>query len=87
MAVLSDVNPFVKPPAGDNMFAQITDNVSRIAETPRPPRAWYIAFGAALSLLGLFLISVSWVVWNGIGTWGNMMPVAWALTGTRLPVT
>jgi len=77
MAILSDVNPFAKPPVGDNMFAQITDNVSRIAEAPRPPRAWYIAFAAALGLLSLFLISVSWVVWNGIGSWGNMMPVAW----------
>jgi molybdopterin-containing oxidoreductase family membrane subunit len=77
MAILSDVNPFAKSPAGDNMFAQITDNVSRIAEAPRPPRAWYIAFAAALGMLSLFLISVSWVVWNGIGSWGNMMPVAW----------
>jgi len=46
---ISDVNPFEAPPAGDNMFARITDNVSRIAEVSTPPRAWYIAFGAGPS--------------------------------------
>ena len=30
-------------PRGDNPFAQITDAVVRIVETPKPPRAWYIA--------------------------------------------
>ena len=77
MAALSDVNPFVKPPAGDTAFARITDNVSRIAETERPPRAWYIAFGVALLLLTTFLGSIGWAAWTGIGVWGNMMPVAW----------
>jgi Ni/Fe-hydrogenase subunit HybB-like protein len=77
MAALSDVNPFVKPPVGDTAFARITDNVSRIAETERPPRAWYIAFGVALTLLTCFLGSITWAAWTGIGVWGNMMPVAW----------
>jgi molybdopterin-containing oxidoreductase family membrane subunit len=77
MAILSDVNPFEAAPSGENTFAKITDNVSRIAEVPKPPRAWYIAFACALGLLGLFGISVAWVFWTGIGAWGNMMPVAW----------
>src|SRR5450432_3448951 len=74
---ISDVNPFEAPPAGDNMFARITDNVSRIAETATPPRAWYIAFGFAQLLLLMFFGSLGYVIWNGIGAWGNMMPVAW----------
>jgi Ni/Fe-hydrogenase subunit HybB-like protein len=78
MAAISDVNPFVEPPRGPNVFARITDNVTRIAETTRPPRGWYIAFGAAQLLLLSFLISVGWAVWTGIGVWGNQMPVAWA---------
>ena len=78
MAAVSDLNPFVTPPVGDNAFARITDNVSRIAETERPPRAWYIAFACALALLTMFLGSITWAVWTGIGVWGNMMPVAWA---------
>ena len=78
MAAVSDLNPFVEPPAGDNVFARITDNVSRIAETERPPRAWYIAFACALAMLTGFLGAIGWLVWTGIGVWGNMIPVAWA---------
>ncbi|HXS29910.1 MAG TPA: NrfD/PsrC family molybdoenzyme membrane anchor subunit, partial [Steroidobacteraceae bacterium] len=78
MAAASDFNPFQSPPKGDNMFAQITDNVTRIMEAPKPPRAWYIAFGIALSMLTMFLGSITWAAWTGIGVWGNMMPVAWA---------
>jgi molybdopterin-containing oxidoreductase family membrane subunit len=77
MAAATDLNPFVAKPAGDNAFARITDNISRIAEAERPPRAWYIAFAAALGLLTLFLISIGWLFWTGIGVYGNMMPVAW----------
>jgi Ni/Fe-hydrogenase subunit HybB-like protein len=77
MAAATDLNPFVAKPAGDNAFARITDNISRIAEAERPPRAWYIAFAAALGLLSLFLISIGWLFWTGIGIYGNMMPVAW----------
>jgi molybdopterin-containing oxidoreductase family membrane subunit len=77
MAAATDLNPFVSPPTGENAFAQITDNVSRIALADRPPRAWYVAFVAALGLLSLLAISLGIVVWEGIGMWGNMMPVAW----------
>ena len=78
MAAASDFNPFQSPPKGDNTFARITDNVTRIMEAPKPPRAWYIAFGIALSMLTMFLGSITWAAWTGIGVWGNMMPVAWA---------
>ncbi|HTV18163.1 MAG TPA: NrfD/PsrC family molybdoenzyme membrane anchor subunit [Polyangiaceae bacterium] len=65
-------------PAGDNPFAQITDAVVRIVETPKPPRAWYIALAISLSWLSLFAMSVGLLVWNGIGIWGNMNPIGWA---------
>jgi Ni/Fe-hydrogenase subunit HybB-like protein len=77
MAAISDFNPFIEPPKGDNAFARVTDNVSRIMEVDRPPRAWYIAFACALLLLTAFLGSVTWLMWMGIGIYGNMMPVAW----------
>jgi Ni/Fe-hydrogenase subunit HybB-like protein len=78
MATASGFNPFQAAPEGANTFAQITDNVTRIMEAPRPPRAWYIAFGVALSMLGIFFGSLGWVVWTGIGAWGTTMPAAWA---------
>jgi len=78
MAAASDFNPFQAPPKGPNTFAQITDNVTRIMEAPKPPKAWYVAFAIALGMLTMFLGSITWAAWNGIGVWGNMMPVAWA---------
>ena len=77
MAVVSDVNPFASPPKGDNDFARVTDNVSRIAEVPKPPRAWYIAFAISTSMLAMFGISIGYLVWTGVGIWGNMNPVFW----------
>jgi molybdopterin-containing oxidoreductase family membrane subunit len=62
----------------DNPFAKITDTVIRIVETPKPPRAWYIALTISLCWVACFLVAVSHLVWNGIGIWGNNNPVGWA---------
>jgi Ni/Fe-hydrogenase subunit HybB-like protein len=72
-----DASIWQTEPKGDNPFAQITDAVVRIVETPKPPRAWYIALAISLTWLGLFGMSVGVLVWNGIGVWGNMNPVGW----------
>ncbi len=77
MAIASNINPYQGIPKGDNPFAQITDNVARVAEAPKPHIVWYISFGFALLLLSMFGGSIGWMIWNGIGVWGNMMPVAW----------
>ncbi|MDX2054279.1 MAG: NrfD/PsrC family molybdoenzyme membrane anchor subunit [Polyangiaceae bacterium] len=79
MATLwSETNPYLGEPKGDTDFARITDNVARVAEAPKPPIGWYIAFGIALAMLTGFGASLGWVMWVGIGAWGNMHPVAWA---------
>lgn len=73
----ASVNPFVAPLEGANELQKITENVSRVAETKKPPKGWYIAFAIALSMLGLFGLSVGYLFWEGIGIYGNMMPAAW----------
>ncbi|MEY2932154.1 MAG: hypothetical protein RL033_2903 [Pseudomonadota bacterium] len=72
-----DYRDWQKESPGDNPFAKITDTVIRIVETPKPPRAWYIALSISLCWVGLLLVSLSNLVWNGIGIWGNMNPVGW----------
>jgi molybdopterin-containing oxidoreductase family membrane subunit len=64
--------------AGTNPYAKLTDNVAQIVESIRPPKAWYIAFFVALLLLALFLVSAAYVLFEGIGVWGNGNPVVWA---------
>jgi molybdopterin-containing oxidoreductase family membrane subunit len=78
MAILVDQNPYQGAPLGDNAFAKVTDNVARIAEAQKPPRAWYIAFAISSALLVMFVANIGWLFYTGIGVWGNMTPVAWA---------
>ena len=40
---------------------------------------WWIAFGVALCLVGVLAASVAWLLYEGVGVWGNNVPVTWAL--------
>ena len=58
-AAPKDYSAWQKESPGDNPFAKITDTVIRIVETPKPPRAWYVALSISLCWVGCFLMSVS----------------------------
>jgi molybdopterin-containing oxidoreductase family membrane subunit len=60
---------------GDATFHSITEDVARPIDNP--PKAWWIAFGISLLLLGVFVVSVGWLVWMGTGVWGLNNPVGW----------
>ena len=77
MATITDPKQWQDPPKGDNTFAHITDTVCRVTETPRPPKAWYIAFGISLVGLATLGASIGYLFYEGTGIWGNMNPVAW----------
>ena len=40
---------------------------------------WWIAFGVALGPIGVLVVSVGWLLYEGVGVWGNNIPVTWAL--------
>jgi molybdopterin-containing oxidoreductase family membrane subunit len=61
---------------GNLSFHDITEMVSRHTEKKAPP-AWYAAFAVALSGTVLLLALFAYVIWNGIGAWGNNQPVGW----------
>jgi molybdopterin-containing oxidoreductase family membrane subunit len=54
----------------------VTDSVSRVTENPAP-RGWWVLFLMSLSLVGVFGACVTYLVWRGIGIWGNNAPVYW----------
>ncbi|MCZ2110301.1 MAG: polysulfide reductase NrfD [Dehalococcoidia bacterium] len=56
----------------------ITEIVAAPIEAPKPPREWFLAMGAALAILGVLGASVGWLVFIGIGAWGNNNTVGWA---------
>jgi molybdopterin-containing oxidoreductase family membrane subunit len=61
---------------GNLSFHDITEMVSWHTEKKTPP-GWFLAFGAALSLLGVLGIAIAYLVWNGPGVWGLNNPVFW----------
>lgn len=64
--------------AGDR-YAQVTREVTGLPAAFPAPRGWLVCFGAALFLLLLFLVSAGVLFANGVGMWGNDIPVNWGL--------
>ena len=62
---------------GAPTFHTITEAVSAPTEW-KPPLGWYVTLGISLTFLGVFGISIAWLFWEGVGIWGNNIPVAWA---------
>jgi Ni/Fe-hydrogenase subunit HybB-like protein len=63
---------------GGHDYASVTDSVCDIAECPKPPLAWYIAFAISSTMSVVFLGLAGYLVSTGIGVWGNNSPVFWA---------
>ncbi|MCS6857667.1 MAG: polysulfide reductase NrfD [Sandaracinaceae bacterium] len=58
-------------------FHDVTEIVSGVTERPAP-RGWWILFGISAGMTLLFIATVGYLAWTGIGIWGNNSPVAWA---------
>jgi len=79
-AAVADIDPVRGRPAlieGEPDFHHITEVVSAPVEW-KPPLGWYLFLAGSLSLLGVFGVSIAWLFWEGVGIWGNNVPVAWA---------
>ncbi|HZL34801.1 MAG TPA: NrfD/PsrC family molybdoenzyme membrane anchor subunit [Tepidisphaeraceae bacterium] len=57
-------------------FAQVTDEVSAIAERPTT-LGWKIGFAIALSLLSILGLCIGYLLTTGVGVWGNNQPNSW----------
>jgi molybdopterin-containing oxidoreductase family membrane subunit len=68
--------------AGDKSLAQVTRDICAPLERGATG-LWWLAFLAALSLLGLGVAAVSYQVTTGIGTWGLNRTVGWAFDITN----
>jgi Ni/Fe-hydrogenase subunit HybB-like protein len=60
---------------GGPTFHDITEQVCTPVE--QPPLAWWLAFLPSLAALGVFGVSLFWLLWEGVGIWGVMNPVDW----------
>lgn len=62
---------------GGLTFHDVTEMVA-VQTEKKTPLGWWAAFGAANLGVLVFLVSLSYQIYNGIGTWGNNVPVGWA---------
>ena len=74
-----------KPPiiAPGHTFGSVTDKISSIVLARRTPLGWYFGFGLSFLLTLLLLVAVTYLVFKGIGIWGNNIPVGWAFEITN----
>ncbi|MCW8310563.1 polysulfide reductase NrfD [Sphingobacterium sp. InxBP1] len=61
----------------DITYAQITDDILLPVEN-KPNKAWWIGFTVAVLGALLWVVSVSYTFWTGIGAWGLNKTVGWA---------
>jgi len=70
---------YVPEPAlvkGDHDFASITHLVTDVNLRPTP-KTWYLLMLPANALLGLLLVSIGYLFWEGTGIWGLTNPIGW----------
>ena len=63
--------------APGHTLATVTDKIASVNLEGGQPRAWWIGFAIAFSLLNLMLVSLGWLLMQGIGVWGVNNPVGW----------
>ena len=73
-AVVSSIRePLVQ---GGKTYHQITEDLCSPTERT-PSMMWVIAFMIAVAGLGLYVFSVTWTIWKGIGSWDLNRTIGW----------
>ncbi len=67
---------------GSPTYHSVSDTVSRVVEA-KTPRAWWILFGISAAGVGMLLVCIGYLVWEGIGIWGLKIPVGWGFDITN----
>jgi len=78
MAAFDELDPLTgrKVLVENNLtFHEVTETVAAPIEIPSG--RWWAFFLASLMLLGLLLVSLGWLFWEGVGIWGLNNPVDW----------
>jgi Ni/Fe-hydrogenase subunit HybB-like protein len=59
-------------------FASVTDKISSLVLKRKTPIWWFIGFAIAFSITMILMLTITNLVFTGIGIWGNNVPVGWA---------
>ena len=64
---------------GELTFASVTDKISAIVLKRKTPLGWFLGFAISFALAQLLLMTITYLVFNGIGIFGTNQPVGWAM--------
>ena len=59
-------------------FASVTDKISSLVLKRKTPLWWFVGFAISFLLVQLLLLTITHLLFTGIGIWGNNVPVGWA---------
>src|SRR3569832_2776605 len=60
-------------------FASVTDKISSIVLKRKTSLSWFFGFAISFALFQLMLLTITNLVFVGIGLWGVNVPVAWGV--------
>ncbi|HVT12082.1 MAG TPA: NrfD/PsrC family molybdoenzyme membrane anchor subunit [Fimbriimonadaceae bacterium] len=64
---------------GDQTYSSIDQKIGNVVlDQRRHKKPWYAVIFVAFLLVNLLLVSVGWLLYQGIGIWGNNIPTGWA---------
>ncbi len=80
MRDLKEIQREIYPPMveGNHDYASVTDKISDFTLKKRTPFGWFIGFGIGFLMVQLLMLTVTHLVFTGVGIFGNNQPVAWA---------
>jgi len=58
-------------------YASVTDKISVIVLSRRPPKWWILGFAGAFLLVMMLLMALTYLFAVGVGIWGINVPIAW----------
>ncbi|HBB94010.1 MAG TPA: hydrogenase [Blastocatellia bacterium] len=60
-------------------FGSVTDKISAIVLKRKTPIGWFVGFAVSFALFQLMLLTITKMLFVGIGLWGVNVPVAWGM--------
>jgi molybdopterin-containing oxidoreductase family membrane subunit len=68
--------PVIQP---GHTFASVTDKISELTLKRKTPIAWFVGFAISFIIVQVLLLTITNLVFTGIGIFGTNTPVGWAM--------
>jgi molybdopterin-containing oxidoreductase family membrane subunit len=67
--------PVISP---GHTYGSVTDKLTGLVLTKKTPAVWFAIVGVSFTLLLGLIVALTYLLFTGIGIWGNNVPVGWA---------